>query len=608
MNRYTLLILALSVLLPAPIVWGDDDDDEPRAKRYRATLIEDFDGGDYTISGDCDDNEIEIESDDGGLVEIELEDVRLNGLLVTFSGLQFTLVGFLDGASYNQTFLFDLVNGAVDFHFSLGLPKGSVLEIVTTYVADAFGEIFAVPGVVSNDDDSCRFRSSLVTTLSQPGGYTLEEKGRVEIREDGEIRARGEDVKFGGSEVDGVPGLLRIVIRRNGATEVIEHLFEFDDGEFDEEIELYWDYGDQVEILSVQLEGPIGQVFAVPGVIVREGVAHGAPVARQMSVGLLEDADAGDWTIDELNSRIEFENDETGEVHFLLSGVRNGPTIVDGETATLLLTTRIDGVLSTVILPFTIAGGFATLEFGLGLDPGTRLEPVLWTTQVLDSGGSVFAIPGLVLFDYSQEIEASFVGDSSAALTHFDTARLSIQGELGGDLDLWVEGVRGADGMPVTGPGSLELSGVRNDIPFTASVPLEVLDGVVARTTTLGWSIGDRIRLENIALSTNGETFAVPGLIVNRGFFRRGDANMDGTLAIGDPISMLQYMFLGGSAPCLLAMDTDDDEQVTIGDPLGVLFALFGFGTTTVPLPNTRCGLDQTPGALSCLEPSVPCP
>jgi Putative metal-binding motif len=88
--------------------------------------------------------------------------------------------------------------------------------------------------------------------------------------------------------------------------------------------------------------------------------------------------------------------------------------------------------------------------------------------------------------------------------------------------------------------------------------------------------------------------------------FVRGDANADGGSDIGDPITMLGFMFSGVSVPCLRALDGNDDEAVDIGDPVYILGGLFSGG----PLPNAPfpvCGGDPTPGPLGCVS-FPPCP
>ena len=84
------------------------------------------------------------------------------------------------------------------------------------------------------------------------------------------------------------------------------------------------------------------------------------------------------------------------------------------------------------------------------------------------------------------------------------------------------------------------------------------------------------------------------------GWFIRGDADQSGILEITDAIFTLNHLFLGGKDPyCLDALDTDDDGQVLINDPVGVLLHLFA-GTFTIPAPTGAAGKDPSPDGLSC--------
>jgi hypothetical protein len=81
--------------------------------------------------------------------------------------------------------------------------------------------------------------------------------------------------------------------------------------------------------------------------------------------------------------------------------------------------------------------------------------------------------------------------------------------------------------------------------------------------------------------------------------FRRGDANGDGAVDIGDGISMLSYLFLGVSLGCLDALDANDSSAVDIADPISALGWLFSGGPPPPP-PFPECGLDPTADAIGC--------
>lgn len=78
----------------------------------------------------------------------------------------------------------------------------------------------------------------------------------------------------------------------------------------------------------------------------------------------------------------------------------------------------------------------------------------------------------------------------------------------------------------------------------------------------------------------------------------RGDHNSDGALDVGDPISMLETLFvIDFFVPsCLDASDANDDGAFNISDPIYVLDVLFLDG----PVIDTRCGPDTEVDALGC--------
>ncbi|MBN1422440.1 MAG: hypothetical protein JXP34_26930 [Planctomycetes bacterium] len=90
--------------------------------------------------------------------------------------------------------------------------------------------------------------------------------------------------------------------------------------------------------------------------------------------------------------------------------------------------------------------------------------------------------------------------------------------------------------------------------------------------------------------------------------FKRGDANEDGSLDIGDAISILNFLFAQGRAPaCLDWIDVNDDGQLDIAD--GVVLATYVMGGDLSPKPPLEvCGTDPTPDDLPpCTVPSPSC-
>ncbi len=89
--------------------------------------------------------------------------------------------------------------------------------------------------------------------------------------------------------------------------------------------------------------------------------------------------------------------------------------------------------------------------------------------------------------------------------------------------------------------------------------------------------------------------------------FRRGDSNADDLVNISDAISILSFLFSGGSTPgCTKSTDLDDDGRVNITDPIFLLSFLFSGGREP-PAPFNACGVDGIPDLLTCAS-FLPCP
>ena len=87
--------------------------------------------------------------------------------------------------------------------------------------------------------------------------------------------------------------------------------------------------------------------------------------------------------------------------------------------------------------------------------------------------------------------------------------------------------------------------------------------------------------------------------------FIRGDTNQDSARDIADAIGTLGYLFQGGTVDCLVALDTNDDASVDVSDAVFMLSFLFDPAVTALPAPDV-CGVDPTPDALDCANPSCP--
>jgi len=85
-------------------------------------------------------------------------------------------------------------------------------------------------------------------------------------------------------------------------------------------------------------------------------------------------------------------------------------------------------------------------------------------------------------------------------------------------------------------------------------------------------------------------------------YFLRGDADASGGIDLADPVKTLQYLFLGGRADCVAALDSNGDGRVNVGDAVFLLGWLFGGGDPP-PAPFPRCGAYNAGEGLSCAYP-----
>jgi hypothetical protein len=81
--------------------------------------------------------------------------------------------------------------------------------------------------------------------------------------------------------------------------------------------------------------------------------------------------------------------------------------------------------------------------------------------------------------------------------------------------------------------------------------------------------------------------------------FIRGDANLDGSVDISDPIATLVGLFRGGPVPCQDACDSDDSGVINLTDAVYTLRYLFIDGEPPAA-PFPVAGRDPTADALRC--------
>ncbi len=81
--------------------------------------------------------------------------------------------------------------------------------------------------------------------------------------------------------------------------------------------------------------------------------------------------------------------------------------------------------------------------------------------------------------------------------------------------------------------------------------------------------------------------------------FIRGDVDDTRGVEVADALTILVYLFLGGTQPCLDALDVDDNGTIDISDPIAILTYLF-LGGPEPSEPFADCDADPTPDDLNC--------
>jgi hypothetical protein len=101
-------------------------------------------------------------------------------------------------------------------------------------------------------------------------------------------------------------------------------------------------------------------------------------------------------------------------------------------------------------------------------------------------------------------------------------------------------------------------------------------------------------------------TFEVE-IVLGATAFIRGDANVDSSVDIADPISLVNHLFLGGPTPkCLDSADVNDDGSINLTDIIYELNYIFQ-GMARPPDPfKPFCGLEAETDALDC-DRYLPC-
>ncbi|MEM7261712.1 MAG: hypothetical protein AAF488_06945 [Planctomycetota bacterium] len=175
-----------------------------------------------------------------------------------------------------------------------------------------------------------------------------------------------------------------------------------------------------------------------------------------------------------------------------------------------------------------------------------------------------------------------------------------------GQTSPWPAFIDTAPGTVTPGVDLVEIQGVLGDV-----------SGDLGDTMGYSASIGD---LDNDGLTDlivnemrgngsgpdaidSGNLLIIPGAMILEAvttlpLFVRGDANVDGSFNIADPITALGHLFQGNAVSCELALDANADDNLDIGDPIFLLSAIFSGGPLPAA-PHPDCGTDPS-ATLTC--------
>lgn len=158
------------------------------------------------------------------------------------------------------------------------------------------------------------------------------------------------------------------------------------------------------------------------------------------------------------------------------------------------------------------------------------------------------------------------------------------------------------DGRVIPAGNNHILASVRYEIDFpqadTSPILFRLSDGLGTPPVDNVFAIQGGLAVRPYLVNGSVSITALPQII-----FKRGDANFDQVINIGDPVFLLAYFFSDGPDPvCPDSSDVNDDGALDLGDAIFGLTFLFNDGAAP-PYPFPGFGLDPTADGLG---PCVP--
>jgi hypothetical protein len=255
---------------------------------------------------------------------------------------------------------------------------------------------------------------------------------------------------------------------------------------------------------------------------------------------------------------------------------------VDAETGNVVSPRTVGVNLEEEPLPGSGSGTPAQIEgfsLAMGYDPGAIV------IQSLGEGAGLAGLnggTGPAFFDAAIEPACFAVRATMSLATPVDYL----------EADTPVEVVAVTLDVP-PGVYTGQVDPVSVELPFVAACS----SPPVANSVLLAG--GEEIEVRDLAVSTL-DVVVDPGV---SNAFRRGDANVDGRIDVGDVVALINEFFRDGErGTCRLAKDANGDRRADLSDVVYMIGFLFQHAFDAPPAPYPDCGVVPDQVLEDCLD------